>query len=146
MHAVKIKNKKAGAAYRKTTRIDFLPALKNSDIEELLLIAQEEEPDGPPPHAWCLDWTLRASDYLRSRGFGLRETIYRGQYNLRARGGPHLWIETEDGTLIDGTVSQYCRDDLWVLPSGHPLRTLYLYAGPDGSPVSSAIRGSHPLI
>lgn len=120
--------------------------LSNEDIKVLLEIAGEEEPN-ETPHSWCLDWTLRAEEYLQEQGFLLRETRYEDQYNLRAQRGPHLWVELLSGEIIDGTVGQFCRDDLWILPAGHPLRALYIYVGPEGRPAGSALlHQAHPLV
>jgi hypothetical protein len=120
--------------------------LEKRDIETLLEISLDQEPD-ETPHSWCLDWTLRAEEYLEGLGYTLRETRYLNQYNLRARQGPHLWVELSSGEIIDGTVSQFCRDDLWILPPGHLARALYLYAGNEGQAVGSALEGKgHPLV
>lgn len=124
----------------------FFLNLSRQDIAALLEIAAEEEPE-ETPHSWCSDWTARAEEFLRGRGYELRPYIYDGQYNIRAGHGPHLWVELADGTILDGTVRQYCRDDMWILPEGHPLRALYIYAGAEGEPCGSALRpGGHPLI
>ena len=119
--------------------------LHSRDIAALLEISRDEEPD-EIPHAWCWDWSEAAEEYLQSQGLPVRPSTV-GEYNIRAGHGLHRWVELENGTIVDGTVHQFCRDDIWILPTGHPLRSLYIYADPQGRALGSALRlQEHPLV
>jgi hypothetical protein len=97
-------------------------------LPEIERLAWENTPDYDN---WCGNACDRVSEYLKSQGV----PHYRGMASH------HDWLELEDGTIVDPTISQFGSTGLkdWpgtpktaIIPPDHPLHNAEWYNGDDG--------------
>jgi hypothetical protein len=136
-------------------------------LDDLFEIAADLEPDyinwSYGEHSWCFDFVDEARDYLKTRGIKTRPS-YLNSNLFKAGMLHHVWIELEDGLIVDPTIKQffladknycrcldscrYCRPKLsqkdylnssfWLVERNDSRRSLYLYLDNNGKVLANA--------
>lgn len=140
-------------------------------VNDLFLIAADLEPDyinwSYGEHSWCFDFVDQAEVYLKEKGIKTRKS-YLNSNLFKPTMTNHVWLELENGLIIDPTIKQffladknYCRcpksckhcqpklskkdysnSSFWLIDLGDKRRSLYLYTDQNGEVIKSAYQAS----
>lgn len=144
-------------------------------INDLFEIAVDLEPSyinwSYGEHEWCFNFVEEGEIYLNEKGIKTRKS-YLNSNLFQPSLTHHVWLELEDGLIIDPTIKQffladknYCQclttckkcqpklskrsysnSSFWLVDHFDPRRNLYLYLGKNGDATSAKKAAVNPYI
>ena len=101
--------------------------------------------DNPSTDNWCAESVEKVSDYLK--GQGIPHTQVGTPEDTQFPYGHHDWIQLDDGTVLDPTITQFGirdfpgTDKTAVIPPDHPMHGMYTQ---DPNPSSYRVAAPQP--